>query len=142
MHRIRSTVAGLTVVLMTAIGVVAEPGGASASGPTAVEMTLQLTLPFTYTDPVTQAKEAYLPDWATAGPCAIYPDAKVVLSYPDSRDNGWGALHMTTYTSRRGAGDTLRGNFWMLDSDDRRLAYVFMDGAYMPERYTAYSSEF
>jgi hypothetical protein len=36
----------------------------------------------------------------------------------------------------------LRGNFWMLDSDDRRLAYVFMDGAYMPERYTAYSSEF
>jgi hypothetical protein len=138
--RLRPWLAVLTAVMLA--GALAGPGSASASGSGAVVFTLRVTLPFTHTDPVTQAKHASLPGWATAGPCAIYPEATVVLSYPDIYGNGWGALHMTTYTSRGGAGDTLRGHFWMLDSNDRPLADVPMDGAYMPERYMPYTSEY
>jgi hypothetical protein len=137
-HLLRRFVA-LAVAALTGMVLVAgtaHASGTTISGPGIVHVFNLIT------DPATGAKHSFLPGWDVDGNCTIYPDAEVVISQPDEGYNGWGAFHNTTFTNRRGASQILRGHFTLLDSRDRIVATVNMDGVYMPLRYTAYESHY
>jgi hypothetical protein len=129
------------LALAAVTGMVLVPGAAHASGAVISGPGILHVFNLT-TDPATGAKISFLPDWDVDGNCTIYPDAEVVISPPDQANNGWGAFHSTTFTNRRGASQIMRGHFQLLDSQDRVLANVYMDGLYMPLRYTAYESHY
>jgi hypothetical protein len=131
----------VALAVMAFIAATTAPGTAHASG--AVISGPGIVRVFDVaTDPATGAKRSLFPDWGVDGNCTIHPGAEVVISPPDRANNGWGAFHNTTFTNRRGGSQILRGHFTLLDSQNRVMATVNMDGVYMPQRYTAYESHY
>jgi hypothetical protein len=129
-----STAAALAATAMV-------PASASASAGIEGGNVFVATYWLSQPDPATGAKSAFNPDWIRGGKCVLYPEALVVISKPDTGNNGWGAFHGTTYTNRSG-GATMGGSFRILDRNDNQLARVDMNSGYMPERLVAYGFDY
>lgn len=128
-----------TIVALAATMLV--PATAHASGGIEGANVFVATYWLSAPDPVTGAKSSSNPDWIRGGKCVLYPDASVVISAPDSGNNGWGAFHGTTYTNRTG-GTVMGGSFRILDHNGDQLARVSMNSGYMPERLVAYGFDY
>jgi hypothetical protein len=138
--RSRRWLAGLAAAAaLAATTMVSASAYASASvdGGNVYVATYSLSAP----DPVTGAKSSFNPDWIRGGKCVLYPEALVVISPPDSGNNGWGAFHGTTYTNRS-EGATMGGSFRILDHNGNQLAHVDMNSGYMPQRLVAYGFDY
>jgi hypothetical protein len=132
--------------LVLAAGMVAAtmtvPTSAHASGASISPGPFVATTWLSAEDPETGAKSTSYPDWMTGNACVLYPDALVVISKPDSANNGWGALHGTAYRNNHDGARTMIGYFRILDGNGNQLATVSMNSARMPDRLVAYSFDY